>query len=174
MHLLSLFQVHLTHSGDSDPKSPWADCALWMCLSNQGLCYLHVHISCHSLAELRSSQDCRGELHRGESRGVAQEEGMGPFTLVGLGGLLLTAPGEALARAGAPKVAGSVQLGWPGTAQHGCALCSRTWGEELLRLITPARAGLAGLFLTVLIEAGFLLTFTLLHHYRFPGFQPPR
>lgn len=57
---------------------------------------------------------------------------------------------------------------------HGCGSCSRTWGEEPPRLITPARAGLAGLFLTVLIEAGFLLTFTLLHRYRLPSFQPPR
>jgi len=57
---------------------------------------------------------------------------------------------------------------------HGCSSYSRTRGEEPPRLITPARAGLAGLFLTVLIEAGFLLTFSLLHHYRFPGFQPPR
>lgn len=61
-----------------------ADSALWMCLNSQGLCYLCVHISCHSLTELKSSQDCRGELHRGESQGVAQEERMGPFTLLGL------------------------------------------------------------------------------------------
>lgn len=65
-------------------------------------------------------------------------------------------------------------LGWPGPAGHGCGSCSRTRGEEPPRLIAPARAGLVGLFLTVLIEAGFLLTFTLLHRYQLPGFQPTR
>lgn len=50
---------------------------------------------------------------------------------------------------------------------------SRTQGEEAPRLITPDRGGLAGLFLTVLIEAGFLLALTLPHHYRLPGSQPP-
>lgn len=113
----------------------------------------------------------KGTPQRGESGYGLGKRGWDPSP-GRLGGLLLTVPEEVLARAGAARAATSsmaAQVAW-----HSYGSCSRTWGEELLRLITPARAGLVGLFLTVLIEAGFLLTFTLLHHYRLPGFQPPR
>ena len=102
---------------------------------------------------------------------------MGPCSPAGLGGV---APPSSKGAAGRGWICQRCSqppvrlLGWPSAAQHGCGSCSRTWGEELLRPITPASAGLAGLFLTVLIEAGFLLTFTLLHHYQLPSFQPPR
>lgn len=103
------------------------------------------------------------------------EEGMGPFILAGLEGcssLLQRRCWPGLELPGLqPTSSTAAQVAWH--CWHSCSLCSRTWGEELLRLITPARAGLAGLFLTLLIEAGFLLTFTLLHHYRLPGSQPP-